>query len=973
MARIGETPTAMPGLQWVVLVVGLFFSLAAVMWVREQVRQGAANEFTESAVGLADEVKQNIRGYADVIFSVRALLDAAKDVDPEGFHRFAGGLAIDTRYPGITNISFAHRVVGDGLASFEERMSRVGAAMFPGMPPFAMKPPGARPEYIVLSLMEPMRANQRALGLDLLTDPERKAAVEAARDSGTLSTTSAMTLLRDNATQALSVLLRLGVYEGGGVPATVEERRQRLVGIAGVAIRMPQLMERAMSHVTREQARLRLVDITRTPAGATGGRPSVLFDSAAVGGHTPPVAFSDYASTHNLAVGDRTWSIIVTPLVDPLRNSAAWMLPYAVGAVTLMLSLLILWLLRALDTAGRYAKSLKANLRMIERQRSRLSETQRLAHVGAFEWDTREDHQTWSDELYRLVGRTVGDPPRPDQEFFVGRLLHRDDIAIFHAAMARVRDDRGVVEAEVRVVLPDGRTRVLLAAAQLEFAADGARTHIVGTVRDVTEARLESQRERAQLEFIQTMMDAIPIPVFQKDTAGRFQTCNAAWCAFTGHTRESIMGRTIGEIVAGADVSAISAHDNRLFTHREASSIQTAMPDAQGEMRQLRLHKASFVDSEGRIAGLVGVAFDITDDKSNKERLEQTVAELDRRNKLAALLGDFGELLQVCLGSAEAHEVVAKYLPGLLPGTSGALYCIEAGRGIAQRVARWGKPSGIEQTLQTSECVAVRGGQARCVHDSSHELNCRHLVEPPTTYACLPLTSHGELLGLLHVQLDPDARGAASHLDSDWPMVRSAAEQISLALANLSMRENLQEQATRDKLTGLYNRHYMSARLEQEKVRARRSGATIAVILLDIDHFKHFNDTYGHAAGDHVLREFAAQLRQAGRESDVACRFGGEEFVLFMPDASLEIAQRRAEEICLRTRSLRLEYESRPLGMVTVSAGVAVYPTHGTDPDAVLQAADRALYRAKELGRDRVMLAVTVSAATLPIDPSETL
>ena len=139
------------------------------------------------------------------------------------------------------------------------------------------------------------------------------------------------------------------------------------------------------------------------------------------------------------------------------------------------------------------------------------------------------------------------------------------------------------------------------------------------------------------------------------------------------------------------------------------------------------------------------------------------------------------------------------------------------------------------------------------------------------------------------------------------------------------------------------------------------------MILFDIDHFKRFNDTFGHAAGDHVLREFSHLLRSAGRESDVACRYGGEEFVLFMPDAPLEVAQRRAEELCAKVRSMRLEFEGHSLGPVTVSAGVAAYPVHGADPEATLQAGDRALYCAKELGRDRVVVASVQGGATAPL------
>jgi len=193
--------------------------------------------------------------------------------------------------------------------------------------------------------------------------------------------------------------------------------------------------------------------------------------------------------------------------------------------------------------------------------------------------------------------------------------------------------------------------------------------------------------------------------------------------------------------------------------------------------------------------------------------------------------------------------------------------------------------------------------------------------------------------------------------------LRSAGEHIALALANLTLRETLREEASHDKLTGLYNRHYLNARFEQELSRTQRKHESLAVVMLDIDHFKRFNDTFGHAAGDYVLRELAATISRAGRKSDVACRYGGEEFVLFMPETAPEVALKRANGIREAVKSLHLEWEGHALGPVTLSAGVAAYPEHGNDPETLLRFADQALYRAKELGRDRVVLAPLPSAA----------
>jgi diguanylate cyclase (GGDEF)-like protein len=162
-------------------------------------------------------------------------------------------------------------------------------------------------------------------------------------------------------------------------------------------------------------------------------------------------------------------------------------------------------------------------------------------------------------------------------------------------------------------------------------------------------------------------------------------------------------------------------------------------------------------------------------------------------------------------------------------------------------------------------------------------------------------------------------------------------------------------------LTGLYNRRYLTEMLEREIRRAVRAAQSLGVLILDLDHFKKFNDTYGHEAGDTVLRETASFLGKSIRVEDIACRFGGEEFVIILPTADLNSARVRAEKIRSKIRELAVLHQGQSLGMITVSIGVAALPEHGTDPKALLEAADAALYRAKREGRDRV--AVAESAA----------
>jgi diguanylate cyclase (GGDEF)-like protein len=173
----------------------------------------------------------------------------------------------------------------------------------------------------------------------------------------------------------------------------------------------------------------------------------------------------------------------------------------------------------------------------------------------------------------------------------------------------------------------------------------------------------------------------------------------------------------------------------------------------------------------------------------------------------------------------------------------------------------------------------------------------------------------------------------------------------------LQQREQkLQEQAISDPLTGLYNRRYLDEFLPRELARSGRSATPVAVMLIDLDHFKRVNDSSGHEAGDIALRAVGNLLRANVRGSDIACRFGGEEFALILPETDAEAALRRAEGIRIAIAELDLSYSGKPLGRMTASFGLALFPDHAPDTDELLRVADVALYAAKGAGRNRVVV-----------------
>jgi diguanylate cyclase (GGDEF)-like protein len=250
---------------------------------------------------------------------------------------------------------------------------------------------------------------------------------------------------------------------------------------------------------------------------------------------------------------------------------------------------------------------------------------------------------------------------------------------------------------------------------------------------------------------------------------------------------------------------------------------------------------------------------------------------------------------------------------------------------------------------------------------------CSHFSAPPAHgYCCVPIVADGQALGILHLQLVPPAPGVAAALLDPAELRRLAetvSERLALALANVQLRDALRHQSIRDPLTGVFNRRYMQATLERELSRAARHRHSVGLIFLDLDHFKTFNDTHGHDAGDTLLRELGHLLRARLRVEDVICRYGGEEFVVILPEAALPVAVERAEQLRADVRALVIRHYGQTLGAVTLSAGVAMYPEHAPDGELLVRAADQALYQAKQQGRDRVVVAPRQPSGTQALQP----
>jgi diguanylate cyclase (GGDEF)-like protein len=344
-----------------------------------------------------------------------------------------------------------------------------------------------------------------------------------------------------------------------------------------------------------------------------------------------------------------------------------------------------------------------------------------------------------------------------------------------------------------------------------------------------------------------------------------------------------------------------------------------------------------------------------TEVQKANQGLLASVTELQRRDSEMRLLNQMSDMLQTCNTQDEAHKVIALIASEMFPGQKGCLAIVHARDRYLETVACWGGEALVESIFAFEECWGMRSGHPHVVINHQTSLMCSHFVhQPETGYLCVPLAVQGEILGLLCLLGDATRKDELQ--TSQQQLAVTAGEAVKLSLSNLRLREKLREEAIHDILTGVFNRRYLEETLPRELYQAQRRNSPLCIAMLDLDHFKQFNDTFGHSAGDALLREVGQILRVNLRKSDISCRYGGEEFVLVLPDSSLEDTRQRMEEICWLVKNLQVWHRNKQLGAITMSVGVAGSSEHITTVSELLRAADNALYAAKQAGRDRVVV-----------------
>lgn len=348
-----------------------------------------------------------------------------------------------------------------------------------------------------------------------------------------------------------------------------------------------------------------------------------------------------------------------------------------------------------------------------------------------------------------------------------------------------------------------------------------------------------------------------------------------------------------------------------------------------------------------------------TELQESYEKLANGMKELQKKNEQITLLVEMSDIMLACGSQEELSYVMAKYSQRLLQFSSGYLFIMHPSKNYLEKAASWGNPQPHDLTFTPEQCWAIRLGRIHYAGSSRIELMCSHTMfaeQPELSLLCVPLMAQNDIYGLLYLEVGLEFD------ENQQLLITAFAELTALALANVRLRENLRYQSIRDPLTGLYNRRYLEDFLFKQLHQAERTKASFAILMLDLDHFKKINDTFGHDAGDLVLKELGQILNSDIRLGDIAARYGGEEFVLLLYDIDAQAAKMKAENLRSAISNLQVKYGAQPVGQITASIGISVYPDDAKSPAEVIEAADKALYQAKNKGRNKVILFSEISS-----------
>ena len=467
----------------------------------------------------------------------------------------------------------------------------------------------------------------------------------------------------------------------------------------------------------------------------------------------------------------------------------------------------------------------------------------------------------------------------------------------------------------------------------IDLAEDVSRTNI--QLNQLNQDLIDKENN------LRLIHDNAPIGMAIVSLDGKWLNVNNKLCEIVGYSKDELERLTIQDVTYKDDIEIDLDNKTKLLTGKlQSYEIEKRYINKNDKLIWI-VTNVSLVRGKGdKPLYYISQIQDINDRKQN----ELVIYWLSKMNSM----------LQLCQDSLEAYPIIAHTASEIFMGLSGGLSIFNKLTNEQETVGQWGKNPLLKSLFKSEDCWAFRSGNAYIVNDKNSGATCRHFASPPPgSYTCIPLIVQSQVLGMLNFTAPEGSK--ITHYQQQ--IINNFSEVIKLSLANIQLKEALSDQAIHDPLTGLLNRRYLYDVLPQILLHAIRTQNILSVCMVDVDFFKRVNDVYGHDAGDVALKHIGTILKNNLRESDIVCRFGGEEFVVILIGSDLQNAISQMEHIRLEIKNTKIHVQNKILPPVTISIGIAEAPKQGETVNEILHSADLALYAAKEAGRDRIVSA----------------
>ncbi len=914
---------------WIVLLASLLVTFFAWYLARSAVLQSANERFVFRSQTIEMALLDRLHTCTFMLQSGVSLFSGSEQVTREEWRAYVSSLQIEKHYQGVQGLGFAKRVIA------AEKSTHIRQVRDEGLPEYEIRPDGKRPEYTPIVYVEPFdRRNQRAIGYDMYSEATRREAMVMARDTGLPALSGKMPLRQETEKDIqASFLMYLPVYRNGEVPETPDLRREALTGYVYSPFRMNDLMLGLLID-KREYVELQVFD------GDEPLKEALLYpggNMASLISHSGHAHFATYQSI--LEYAGRRWLLVFqsSPYFEETIDTDQVNSILLLGIIT---SLLLFYLLQSLTRSHKQALSLanmtvdleKANFALKREIEERKQAAQNLEESklrfktvfnAAIDGILVADAQT---RKFVMGNSAICDMLGYQLEELI-RLGIQDihPAATFPEVLQQVeRQAKGEIRLapDLPVQRKDGS--VFYADVNTTTMVLAGRPVMVGVFHDVTERKQGEEKIRQlndELEdrvqartqqlvesqaLLSTVFDSVQDGIVLVDIETRqFRMSNISFQRMLGYSADEILELGVENIHPREEMDNVEQQLERLVKQENSYAPNILVKRKDGSTFYADINTSVMMVKETSL--LLAVFRDITERRKAEEHQRQAL--LYARSLIEA---DMDPLVTINMAGRimdvnEAAIQMTGVPRELMIDSDFSVYFTEPDRALAGYQEAFAKGSVRDYPLTMKH---ASGALTEVLYNASVYRN-----------------EKGEMAGVLAV-------------------ARDISERLRAELA--------EEEARRDGLTELYNHRTFHILLKDEIFRTQRFNHQLSLLMLDVDYFKQVNDTYGHQAGDTILKSISELLVKQARAIDRVCRYGGEEITLILPETVARLAMKIAERL-----RASVEHQSFDIGdgktiNISVSIGVATYPQQANSPEALIKAADLALYAAKQAGRNRV-------------------